>query len=325
MADQHAHVLGPDRQGHGRARRRRRGAVADREGDAGDRDPAGPFDDPRQQVAGADELGDEGVCRLAVDVERRPELLDAAVVHDHDQVGHGHRLALVVGDQDGGDAETLLQQPQLHLHGLAQLGVEGGQRFVEQEQLGLDGERAGGRHALPLAAGKLADVALGEAGHTYQLEQFGGPPPAGGEVGAADAQGVGDVVLDAEVGKQRQRLEHHAEIAPVRGAVGDVLAVEQDAAGARRLQPGDQAQQRRLAAARRPEEADEAAGRQRQIDVGHRQHAIEALGEALQDQPVHATIRCDRVPPGRRNHASEFPESQIGKSGPGPPASTGSA
>ena len=36
-------------------------------------------------------------------------LADAALAHDHDQVGHGHRLALVVRDDDRGDAEAALQ------------------------------------------------------------------------------------------------------------------------------------------------------------------------------------------------------------------------
>ena len=52
----------------------------------------------------ADEAGDEQVGRPVVELERRADLLDAAVVHHHDLVGHGHGLDLVVRDVDGGGA-----------------------------------------------------------------------------------------------------------------------------------------------------------------------------------------------------------------------------
>ena len=45
-----------------------------------------------------------------------------------------------------------------HLH--AQLGVEVGQRLVEQEDLGVAHDGAAQRHALALAAGELARLAL---------------------------------------------------------------------------------------------------------------------------------------------------------------------
>jgi hypothetical protein len=43
----------------------------------------------RQRVDAADEVGHEGAGRLAVDLHRRADLLDHAVVHHHDAVGHG--------------------------------------------------------------------------------------------------------------------------------------------------------------------------------------------------------------------------------------------
>ena len=45
-----------------------------------------------------------------------------------------------------------------HLH--AQLGVEIGQRLVEQEHLRVAHDRAAHRHALSLAAGELARIAV---------------------------------------------------------------------------------------------------------------------------------------------------------------------
>jgi hypothetical protein len=52
------------------------------------------------------------------------ELLQAALVHDGDHVGHRHRLDLVVGDVEGRHAELLLEPLDLDAHLQAQLGVE---------------------------------------------------------------------------------------------------------------------------------------------------------------------------------------------------------
>ena len=64
------------------------------------------------------------------------------------------RLGLVVGDVDGGDADLALQALELAAHLVAQLGVEIGQRLVEQKQPRLVHDRARERHPLLLAAGK---------------------------------------------------------------------------------------------------------------------------------------------------------------------------
>jgi hypothetical protein len=54
-----------------------------------------------------------------------------------------------------------------------------------------------------------------------------------------------------------------------------------DAAGALRLEAGDDAQQRGLAAARRAQQADELALVDREADVAKRDEAAEVLGNPL--------------------------------------------
>ena len=56
------------------------------------------------------EIGDECRRRLAIDLLRRPDLLDRAAVHHHDPVGHRQRFFLVVRDHDRRHAEALLQR-----------------------------------------------------------------------------------------------------------------------------------------------------------------------------------------------------------------------
>ena len=70
-------------------------------------------------------------------------------------VGHRQRLDLVVRHVDRGDAELALEPLELEAHRLAQLGVEVGQRLVEQQQRRLDDEGAREGETLLLAAGQL--------------------------------------------------------------------------------------------------------------------------------------------------------------------------
>ena len=74
--------------------------------------------------------------RPVVDLLRRAELLDDAVVHDRDLVGHRHRLELVVGDVDRGRVDAVVQLAQLVAHQVAELGVERAERLVHQEAFG---------------------------------------------------------------------------------------------------------------------------------------------------------------------------------------------
>ena len=116
-----------------------------------------------QHVDVADERRDETVDGPAIDLVRRAELADAALRKHGDPVGQAERLALVVGDEDGGHAELALDFLDLDLHRRAQVPVERRERLVEQQHLGPDDERARQRDALLLAAGELARLAILEA------------------------------------------------------------------------------------------------------------------------------------------------------------------
>ena len=97
---------------------------------------------------------------IVVDLRGRRELLQHALVEDGHAVGERHGLDLVVGDVDRRDAERLLHVLQLGAHVAAELGIEIRQRLVHQKDRRAADDGAGQRHALPLAAGKLARVAI---------------------------------------------------------------------------------------------------------------------------------------------------------------------
>ena len=70
-------------------------------------------------------------------------------------------------------------------HAAAELGVEVGEGFVEEQDLGFQDDGAGDGDALLLAAGEFAGQAVFEAGEADEAEFFGG---AGFGFGAFEAR-----------------------------------------------------------------------------------------------------------------------------------------
>src|SRR5262249_5335310 len=104
----------------------------------------------------ADKGRDKKVGRILIDFGWRSHLANPAMVDNRDTVAHAHRLDLVVGHVDGGEANALLKIPDFLASRGTQFGVEIGQRLVEQKRSRLADECARKRHALALTARELA-------------------------------------------------------------------------------------------------------------------------------------------------------------------------
>ena len=113
--------------------------------------------------------------------------------------------------------------------------------------------------ALALAAGELRRLALEQRLDLQELRRPVDPPL---DLGAVEplrrepelqvpAHGLGRI--------ERVGLEHHGEAAVLGIEVGDVALADHDAAVGDLEQPGEQVEQRGLAAARRPEQHQELA------------------------------------------------------------------
>jgi hypothetical protein len=203
------------------------------------------------------------------------------VVHDHDAVGHGQRLFLVVGHHDRGDPQAPLQLLDLVAEVDPHLGVERGQGLVQKQEARRGGDRPGQRDALLLAAGKLGRILVALFGQAHQLQQLGDPSLDLGLGRLAVLQAVGDVLLDRQVGEERVGLEHDAEIALRGRQGGDVLAGLLDHAAGLNVQAGDGPQQSGLAAARRPQKTNELALVDLQGNVLERGKGAEQLAQGL--------------------------------------------
>ena len=247
-----------------------------------------------------DEIGDPARIGLLVDFGGRRHLHQAALIHHRDAVGDDHRLFLVVGDDDKGRAELALQLHQLELRLGTQFLVERGERLVEQQHARALDQGAGKRHALALAARQLVNFAPAEALQPGEVEHLG---DARGDFLASHvllAQSEGDVAFDREVRKQRVALEHHVHGPPMRRHRHDILSAEKDAPFARRLEAGEHAQQRRLAAAGRAEQREEFALRNfqgKRFDCGDGTEALADRLEADQRCSSACALVCRRRSP----------------------------
>ena len=96
-------------------------------------------------------------------------------------------------------------------------------------------------------------------------------------------QPEGDVVANGHVLERRVVLEHEADISFLGRERRGVLAREEDLACVRGLEPGDDAQQRRLARAARAEERSERAALDVEGDVVERDEVAEALGDVANE------------------------------------------
>src|ERR1044072_164229 len=232
-----------------------------------------------EQVGDADEAGHELALGPLIELDRRADLLDPAIVEHGDPVAHTQRLVLVVGDVDEGQADLGLNRLQLGLHLLAQLQVERTERLVEQQHPGAieDSPRPG--DPLALAPGELTRLALAvarQADHLQRLVTAAGALRLGH---AGYPQPVGDVLADAHVGEQGVVLEDRVDRAVVGRHAPNILATELDRAAARCLEAGDHAQRRRLARAGRPQQGEELALGDLEVDSGNRDHLAVVLGE----------------------------------------------
>ena len=87
------------------------------------------------------------------------------------------RFAHVVGDEDGGFPQPVAQLQKLILQFQACYRVQRAERFVEKQELWFGRQRSRHAHALSLAAGKLARIAIEKlrGRQAHLIEQFSYP------------------------------------------------------------------------------------------------------------------------------------------------------
>ena len=143
----------------------------------------------------------------------------------------------------------------------AQLGIEGAEGFVEQEDRGSQDQGPGQGHPLLLATRQLARTALFIAG---ELDEFEGFPKSCGRLCLGQlevAQSEGHIVGYREERKEGVVLEDGVDVAFVGRTIGHIDAIEEDGPAGGLLEAGYQPEGRRLSAPGWPEDGEELAAR----------------------------------------------------------------
>ena len=235
---------------------------------------------PKRRFELADEVRDEGIGGAFIDLARARHLLDAAAIHHRDAVGEDQGLLLIVGDEERGDGEPLLQAPHLELHRLAQLAIERAKGLVEEEEARIEHDRARERHALLLTARELARQPRLEPGEADELERLLHPPLDLAVREPAHLKGKGDVLARRHVGEEGVILEHHAHVALGGRGEGEVLPAEPDRARFGQLEAGHHLEKRGLARAARAENGQKLPRLDAEIDAVECLNRPEGLADA---------------------------------------------
>ncbi|EGE56213.1 hypothetical protein RHECNPAF_73009 [Rhizobium etli CNPAF512] len=215
----------------------------------------------------ADEAGDEHVDGTVVKVLRRIDLLDVPVLHDDDPVRHGHGFDLVVSDVDEGGIEALVQLGDFRAHRAAQLGVEIGQRLVEEENGRVAHHGAAERDALALPTRKRFRLAVQEMGNVEDLGRILHLLVDEITRHFAQLQAESHVLVDGHMRVERIILENHRDIPILRGDVVHDVAADLQFSSRDLLEAGDHPERRRFAATGGADQDDEFLIGNFQIDI----------------------------------------------------------
>ena len=161
--------------------------------------------------------------------------------------------------------QLLMQPRKLVPHPRTQVGVEIGQRLVEQQHLRPPHHRARDRDplALPARQGTRPPVEqFRQIEHRRDLSDPLGDFALGH---LRNLQRKRDILGSRQMRIERIGLEHHRQPPVRRRRIGYVAPSDRYPPRARHLQSRDHPQQRRLAAPRRPDKHDELAFRDRQV------------------------------------------------------------
>src|SRR5918998_2286095 len=204
-------------------------AVCRREIHVADAHEREPLEDPVVPDEGGDELG----VRVREDVLRRVVLgEEAALLEDGDLVAHLYGLVYVVGDEDDGLLDVVLDAQKLVLEPLARNGVDRPEGLVHEHDRGVRRHRARHPDPLLLAPRELGRVTVSVVVRIQadELQQLVNASPRAMPLPAKEARHGGDVLGDRAVGEEAYLLDGVADLAPELGAAhrGVRLAVYED-------------------------------------------------------------------------------------------------
>ena len=219
---------------------------------------------------------------MVVELLRRTDLAELAVVHHRDAVGEIEGLLLIVRHVKRRDPEPLEKAAELRAGPFAEGRIEVGEGLVEEEEGWFDRQCPSQCDTLLLTAGKLLHPPVHVADKVNAGERRVDEPSELARLRAPGLESERDVLEHGKVWEERVALEDHPEAAFLGRPSGHVRSPEEYPAGVRRLEAGDQPKSRRFAAAAGPQQRHQLAGLELQGEVAYGLHLPEPLPQAVQ-------------------------------------------
>ena len=232
--------------------------------------------------------------------QNRPDL--AAAARQMQQAADAMRKAAAGGNDPGAAGQAAaaserLENVQRQLRGAqtarAERDVQDAVRQAEEiarehADVAGDAEKLAGAGADRMQKAQLnAQRRDGLSTKLNELEHVLHPPVTFGLLDLAGAQAELHVACHREVREEAVALEHHAHVALMGRLAGDVDAAHRHRAHVGLLEAGGDAQRCGLAAPAWPEEADELAWAQREVEAFERDVRTERLPDACVDEVTH--------------------------------------
>ena len=220
-------------------------------------------------------------------LDRAPQLHQTAGTEHGDAIADRQRVVLVMGHEDRRRPRRVQDRDDVVAHPGPQVGVEARERLVEQHQRRLRCQGARQRDPLTLATRQLVWIAIAIVGHPDELEHLHRP-----RAGVAVTDAELDVRRHRQVREQGVLLEHQPHPPLLRGDRGadvvDGSSSQADLSAVDRVETGDRAQQRRLAAATRPDKPEHLVITDAERHVVERDDVTETLRDVFEVERGHA-------------------------------------
>jgi hypothetical protein len=228
---------------------------------------------------------------LAVEVEGATGLQEAATFDDGEVVGSRHEIGGVMGDVEEGEVEVALEIAEESAQVASQGGIEMGEGFVEEDEAGLEDERATDGGACGFAARERGGEVVETGAEVESVRHDLGTGAALMAVDALEAEGKFELFDQGQVGKEPGRLGDPATGTFLGRKSGDVGVVEEDPPGIGEFEAGDEAEGGGLAAAGGTDE--EVMGARGDVDgeVLHRMDGPEVFADSLESDARHGGDR----------------------------------
>ena len=221
----------------------------------------------------ADQVCDIARARSLGNLRRRSRLQHAAMLEHDETVRHGHRLHRVVRHQQPHATERLEVLSQLSAKLDPGADIQGRHWFVEEQERRVSCQRPDQRNPLRLATRQGAGFSIGRRAEADAVQPRSGPGGCGCPPHPARPESECHVLQDRQVREEQVVLEDYPDRPLLHGHADRVRrfiqhdAVQRDAPGIDGQQPGKGAQHRGLARTVRPQQGDDLAWCDAEIDI----------------------------------------------------------